>query len=141
MSKIKGSDFFGGNRWSKFLAFLSFIFLCLTGITLISKIQTYDPISQEIISSEIPWKIAILLFALSLITGYISYRLAGGRRNPAIWKDADLYSLLVHTEAVRECRIGFHALRDQKLIIDKLKSIGLTKRPSKDTRQFITPVQ
>ena len=81
MSKINGNNLFKGNRLSKFLFTLSFIFLCLAGITLISRIETYDLISKKIISSEIPWKIAILWFVLSLIAGYISYRLARGRQN------------------------------------------------------------
>ena len=137
MSKIDGSGLFGGNLWSKFLFFLSFIFLCLAGITLISKIQTYDPVSKEIVSSETLWRIAILWFILSFITGYIAYRLAGGRQNPTIWKDKDLYDLLKHTALSGKARIGFHTLRDQKLLLNKLESIGLRKGPSEDVRQFI----
>jgi len=137
MSKINSSDLFGGNLLSKFLYFLSFIFLCLAGIALLSKIQTYDPASKEIISSETPWKIAILLFIPSVITGYIAYRLAGGKRNPAIWKDKALYDLLKHAFLIGEARIGFHEFRDQSILLSKMESIGVKNESSESPSQFI----
>lgn len=75
-----------GNKWSKFCGILSFIFLCLGGITLVSKVHIYDILSKEIISSETPWKIAIIFLVLSIVLAYISYRLAGGKRNPELLK-------------------------------------------------------
>lgn len=159
MPKINGSNLFGGNPWSKILGFLSFLFLCLAGITSISKIDTVDLVSKKIISSETPWKIAILWFAFSIVTGYISYHIAGGRRNPAIggarypiptgpddiasikrfsdWKEKDLYDLIKHVSTSGQAKIGFHSLRDQSLLLSKLESIGIKKKPSEETRQFI----
>jgi len=137
MSKINGNNLSRGNWLSKSLFVLSFIFLCLTGITLISKSETYDPISKKIISSEIPWEIAILWFVLSLITSYIAYRLAAGRRNPSLWKDKNLYDLLKHVALSGQARISFHSLRDQKVLLDKLDSIGVKKRALEDVRKFI----
>lgn len=137
MSKANDGDLFRGSSWSKLLGFLSIIFLLLTGVTLISRIDTYDPVSKKIISSEIPWKIAILWFALSFVTGVIAYRLAGRRRNPAIWKGGDLYELIKHATLSGEAKIGFHSLRDQGLLLVKLESIGIIKKPSEDVRQFI----
>jgi hypothetical protein len=137
MPKSNSSDLFGGNFWSKLLFLCSFLFLCLTGITLMSKMQTYDPISKEILSSETPWKTAVLLFILALVTGFIAYRLAGGKRNPAIWEGKDLYDLLKHTALSGHAKIGFHSLRDQNLLLSKLESIGIRKKLSQDIRQFI----
>ena len=91
MFKTNKSDLFGRSLLSKILGLSSFIFLILTVITLMSRMETYDLTSKEVVSSEIPWKIAILWFVLSGITGYIAYRLAGGKKNPTIWKDKDLY--------------------------------------------------
>lgn len=141
MAKSNGRDLFQGNKWSKFLFFLSFIFLCLSGVTLISKIETYVPVSKRIVSSETPWKIAILWFALSLVTGYIAYRLAEGRQNPTIWEGIwegkELYDLLKNAVMLGQAKIGFHSLRHQKLLLAKLKSIGIKKGVFEDTRQFI----
>jgi len=137
MFKTNGNNLFGGNWLSKSLFVLSLIFLCLTVITFMSKIQIYDPVSKEIISSETPWKIAILWLTLSFITAIIAYRLAGGKRNPTIWKGKDLYELIKHATLSGEAKIGFHSLRDQRLLLAKLESIGIKKRPSEDIRQFI----
>jgi len=52
MYKNNSNNLFGGNWFSKSLFVLSLIFLCLTIITLITKIQTYDSISKEIETSR-----------------------------------------------------------------------------------------
>lgn len=137
MFKTNKSDLFGGSLLSKILGLSSLIFLIFTFITLMSRMETYDITSKEVVSSEIPWKIAILWFVLSGITGYIAYRLAGGRKNPTIWKDKDLYELLKYAALSGQARIGFHSLRDQSLLLVKLESIGIKKELSEDTRQFI----
>jgi hypothetical protein len=137
MSKIGDNNLFGGNWRSKFLFVLSFIFLCLAVVILVSKIQIYDPVSKEITSSETPWKIVILFFLFSSIAGYVAYRFAGGRKNPSTWKDENLHKLLRHTVLSGQAKIGLHTLRDQKLLLKKLKSIGLEKKWSEDPRQFI----
>ena len=85
-SKSK-SDLFGGSKWSKFLYVLSIIFLLLTVIALISTIDTFDPISKKIVYTQRLWKIGILFFVISIISGYIAYLLAGGKINPAIYED------------------------------------------------------
>lgn len=137
MSKANKNDLFGGSLWSKVLFILSFILLFLTVITLMSKIETYDPVSKEIVSSKTPWKIAILLFIISFVTSYIAYRLAGEKKNPAIWKGKDLYDLIKHVSMSGQAKIGFHSLRDQGLLLIKLESIGMKKKPVEDARQFI----
>lgn len=83
------------------------------------------------------WKLGIPTIGIALLFAYISYRLAGGRRNPAIWKDEDLYDLLRHVALSGQAKIGFHSLRGQNLLLAKLESIGIRKKPSQDTRQFI----
>ncbi len=89
MSKDINSEFdelTGGSKLSRVLFVISMIFLVLSGITLFSKIQTIDPVSGATLTSETPWKIAGIFLFMSISTGYISYRLAGGRENPAIYK-------------------------------------------------------
>lgn len=76
----------GKNKLSKILFVISMILLVLSGITFFSKIKNIDPVSGAVLSSETPWKLVGLFFFVSIITGYISYRLAGGRNNPAIYK-------------------------------------------------------
>jgi hypothetical protein len=137
MSGDNSNDLHRGSFLSKAFGFISFVFLCLSGITLMSKIETYDPISKQIVSSETPWRMAILWFALSLIMSYIAYRFAGGRRNLVIWKDKDLYELLNYAATSGQAKIGFHAPRSQKQLLDKFDSVGIKMKSSGDIRQFI----
>lgn len=83
------------------------------------------------------WILGVLGVVLSIVTAFIGYRLTGERRNPAIWRDKDLYDLLKHAALSGQARIGLHSLRDHKVLLDKLESIGIRKRPSENVRQFI----
>jgi hypothetical protein len=67
----------GGSKLSKVLFVISMIFLVLSGIVLFSKTQTIDRASGAVLTSETPWKIAGVFFFVSILTGYISYRLSG----------------------------------------------------------------
>jgi len=84
------------------------------------------------------WKLGIITVGIGLLMIFISYRIAGGRRNLGIWKDKDLYELLKHAFLTGDVRIGFHTTGDEKFLLAELESIGLTKEPSEDTRQFIS---
>lgn len=83
------------------------------------------------------WKLGIPIIGIALLFAYLSYRLAGGRRNPAIWEEKDLYKILKYAIDTRQAKIGFHSIRDQLALLDKLESIGLPKKPTQNTRQFI----
>lgn len=83
------------------------------------------------------WKLGILAVIIALAMVFTSYRLAGGRRNPIIWEGEDLYDRLKHVYLSGDSKIGFHSLRDQKPLLDKIESIGIRKKPSEDIRQFI----
>ena len=83
------------------------------------------------------WKLGIFTVCAALLVVYVAYRLTGGKQNPAIWEGKDLYNVLRYAADTRQAKIGFHSLRDQSLLLDKLESIGITKKPSQDTRQFI----
>ena len=137
MEKLGKTDGFGGRLLSKVLFAFSFILLCLSGAMFLSKIEDYDLISKQVISSRTPWGSAVALLCLGIATGWISYRLAGGKRNPTIWADMNLYTLLKHAALSGNARIGFHTLRDQQLLISKLESFGFVKSPGANTRDFI----
>jgi hypothetical protein len=90
-----------------------------------------------VLASKTPWKIASIFFFAGIITGYVSYRLDVGRRNPAIWKDKDIPSLLRHAALSGCAKIGFHSLRGQNSLLTQLESVGITKQPSEDIRDFL----
>jgi len=83
------------------------------------------------------WKIGIAIVIIAISISIISYRLAGGKRNPFIWKDKNLYDLLKHAALTGKAKIGFHSLRDQNGLLNKLKSIGIEKKENDDVRSFI----
>jgi hypothetical protein len=89
----KDDDPSGGSRWSKILYAISLIALILAVVNLCSKVNTYDPVSKVVVSSETPWTMVILCFVIAIIASYISYRIAGGRNNPSLkpatYKGAD----------------------------------------------------
>lgn len=91
----------GGSKLSKVLFVISMIFLLLSGITIFSKIKTIDPASGAVLASETPWKVVGIFFFVSILAGYISYRLAGGRKNPAIYKgknQREQFNVMYHQE-------------------------------------------
>jgi hypothetical protein len=83
------------------------------------------------------WKLGIIVAGFAILTVFTSYRLAGGKRNPAIWESKDLYDLLKNAFLSGKAKIGFHSLRDQNSLLNKLASIGINKKPTEDARQFI----
>lgn len=137
MKKLGKTDGFGGRLLSKVLFGISFVLLCLSGVTFLSKIEDYDLVSQQVVSSKTPWEVAVSLLFFSIVLGWISYRLAGGKRNPTIWADMDLYTLLKHVVLSGDARIGFHMLRDQQPLASTLESLGIVKNPNVNTRDFI----
>lgn len=120
MSQIS-SDLYKGSSLSKAFGFISFVLLIFSVFQLITS----------------NWALGIFGIVLSIATAYIGYRFAGGRRNPAIWKGKDLYDLIKHVSMSGQAKIGFHSLRDQSLLLTKLESIGIKKKPFEDIRQFI----
>ncbi len=137
MEKLRKTDGFGGSLLSKSLFGVSFLLLCLSGVMFLSKIEDYDPISKQVISSKTPWGSVLILLFLGIVIGWISYHLAGGKRNPTIWAEMNLYALLKHAALSGDARIGFHMLRDQQSLMSKLESFGFTKSPYANTRDFI----
>ena len=122
MSRTNNGGLYRGRLLSKALGLISFLLLIFGAFQLIT----------------LRWIPGIPGVVLSIITAFISYRLAGGWRNPAIWKDKDLYDLLKYLVInVRKAKIGFHSFRDQKPLLVKLESIGVMEKPSEDIRQFI----
>jgi hypothetical protein len=83
------------------------------------------------------WKLGIIIAGFAILIAFTSYRLAGGRRNAAIWEGKDLYDLLKNASLSGKAKIGFHSLRNQNSLLNKLASIGINKKPTEDTRQFI----
>jgi hypothetical protein len=128
---------FGTSRLSKLLFVLSwFILLCLL-LSAFWRIQDYDK-DGTLVSARWPWELTLVCFILWLCTLYLSYRLAGGRRNPVIWKNKSLFQVLKNACHCGEARIGFHSFRNQKNLLAQLSSIGIKKPPSKMVRQFLT---
>jgi hypothetical protein len=80
-------DLLGGSRLSKFLFLLSwFIRLCLP-LSLFGRIDDYDPQTGTVVSSRWAWEGTVACAIGWMCTAFLSYRLAGGRGNPGIWKD------------------------------------------------------
>jgi len=78
---------FGGSRLSKFLFFVSWIFLICLVLSFFWRIAEYDPQGKTIVSSRWVWESTVACAVAWLCTSYLAYRLAGGRRNPIICKD------------------------------------------------------
>lgn len=110
-----------GSKLSKFLFIMNWLFLGFAVLFFISG----------------HWKFGLLFLGVAGGTAFISYRLAGGRQNPIIWKDKSLYDLFKNALESGEAKIGFHSLRDQKSLLTNLASAGIKKSPFKYTRQFL----
>lgn len=78
-------DLYGGSRLSVLAGFLSFGFVIATGISSLTG----------------HWPIAALFFIGSILSGYVSYSLAGGRRNPALVRENDKGATPRTTASVR----------------------------------------
>lgn len=83
------------------------------------------------------WEFGLPTIVIALFLAYISYRSAGGKRNPDIWKGKDLYERLKYAAYITNAQIGFHSFRDQGQLLDKLGKIGIRKKTNEKTRQFI----
>jgi hypothetical protein len=83
------------------------------------------------------WKLGIIVAGFTILVAFTSYRLAGDKRNQAIWEGQDLYDLLKNASLSGKAKIGFHTLKNQNSLLNKLASIGINKKPMEDTRQFI----
>ena len=83
------------------------------------------------------WKLGVIVAGLAILMAFTSYRLSRGRRNPAIWQGKDLYDLLKNASLSGKAKIGFHSLRDQNSLLNKLALIGINKKPAEDARQYI----
>jgi len=128
---------FGGSRLSKFLFFTSWLFLICLVLSFFWRIEDYDLQSKSIVSSRWAWESTVACAVAWLCTLYLSYRLAGGQRNPVIWEDKSLFEMLKNAFESGEAKIGFHSLRDQKNLLADLSSAGIKKGLFKDTRQFL----
>ena len=75
---------FGSSRLSKFLFIASWLILLCLGLSVFARIEVYDPRSGIVVSSRWPWEWTVVCAIAWFCTAYLSYRLAGGRRNPVI---------------------------------------------------------
>jgi uncharacterized membrane protein YhdT len=83
----KTKDVFGGSRLSGFLGFLSWFILLWLLLSLFYRVEDIDPRTGIAVSSRWAWEGTVACTIGWICTSYLSYRLAGGRRNPAISKD------------------------------------------------------
>lgn len=109
-----------GSRASKFLGGVSFVLL-LFGIAVLLGGH---------------WFLTVACVVASTAAAFVSYRLSGGRQNPQIYADLDLFRLIGYAVQSGNARIGFHSLRTQDGIASALQSVGFPLS-TKDIRQEI----
>lgn len=71
------------------------------------------------------WVHAISSLGLSIVTGFVSYKLAGGRENPEIYADKDLFGLVRYSVQSASAQIGFHKSRTQGRIVAQIEAVGI----------------
>lgn len=86
------------------------------------------------------WELGLFIIVMATLIAYLSYRLAGGKQNPIIWEDKDLYILLRDALSTGKAKIGFHSFRDQKILLNKIEEIGMINRSHITNRHFIRDI-
>lgn len=82
------------------------------------------------------WVLTIACVAMSTAAAFLSYKLSGGRENPQLYANLDLFGLVAHAAHSGSARIGFHSLRSQDEIVSRMEAVGLALS-SEDRRQHI----
>jgi len=103
------SKLYGGSRLSKFLGGLSCVSLLFFVVVLLTG----------------QWLPALTLCGLAIASGIVSYKLAGGKENPQIYADYDLFGLIKYAVQTGNARIGFPKSRQQEKIIAQLNNAGV----------------
>jgi hypothetical protein len=76
------TDLYGGSRVSKFFGFLSGFFKFLVVVQLIWSIAALVSLQWYVALGA--FALSLCAFALSLVTAYVGYRMAGDRNNPGL---------------------------------------------------------
>ncbi len=84
-----------GGKLREILLAISIVCLILAGITIIFKVEIFNLASGIAITSKIPWEHACTFLSVSVISGYISYRIAEGRKTKS-----EIFKAANHTERV-----------------------------------------
>jgi len=119
MTEIDDS-LYQGSQTSKFFGGLSFILLLIGVGVLVGG----------------HWLIAIVCIVVGITAGFVGYKLSGGRENPQLYSNLDLFGLVDYAVRSGNARIGFHSMRNQESIISVLQTAGISF-PSTDIRQEI----
>jgi hypothetical protein len=118
------NNLYQGSSLSKVFGFISIV-LALSGVFFLVFIHQ--------------WLLGIVLIIFSIITAYIGYRFSGGRINPSLWEDKDVYDLIREGLRINNgCKISIHESDDLNPILARLEAFGIKKKNlSLDDRPFI----
>lgn len=119
-----GDKLYQGSQTSKFLGGISFLFLIFCGLMLLGG----------------HWLLAVIFVTVSVVTAFAGYKLSGGRKNPVLYSDLDLFGLIGYAMRSANAKIGFHSLRSQEKVINTLEHAGFPVSSAQDVRQEIRNV-
>lgn len=71
------------------------------------------------------WVQTIACFVVAGISAVAGYKLSGGAENPEIYADLDLFGLVAYAVTSANARIGFHGMRSQEELVNRLREKGL----------------
>lgn len=70
------------------------------------------------------WPYTILLVSTGMILSYVAYKKAGGKENPALYENEDIFELIKYGVKSDQVKIGFHSLRNQSKVLEIFSSLG-----------------
>jgi hypothetical protein len=72
------------------------------------------------------WILTIVCVVISTVAAFLGYKLSGGRENPALYADLDLFGLVAYAVRSANGRIGFHSMRNQEEVAAALQAAGFS---------------
>ncbi len=82
------------------------------------------------------WLIAMVCIVVGITAEFVGYKLSGGRENPRLYSDLDLFGLVDYAVRSGNAKIGFHSMHNRENIISVLQMAGISF-PSTNIRQGI----